>query len=61
MTEAVISLGKTQNAVTYISACYRGKIKTALRYIWRREFDIKMALEREKLKAQRESRKRMLD
>lgn len=54
MTEAVIFLGKTQNAVTYISACCKGKIKTALGYIWRREFDIKMTLEREKLKVQRD-------
>lgn len=54
MTEAVISLGKTQSAVTYISACYRGKIRTALGYIWRREFDTKMAFEREKLKVQKD-------
>lgn len=54
MTEAVISLGKTQSAVTYISACCRGKIRTALGYIWRREFDTKMAFEREKLKVQRD-------
>lgn len=48
MTEAVKSLGKTQREVTHITACCNGRSKTALGYIWRRQFDEKLKLDRDK-------------
>ena len=35
LTEAAKSLGLTRNSVTHITACAKGKTKTALSYIWR--------------------------
>lgn len=52
MTEAVKSLGRTQKEVTHITACCNGRSKTALGYIWRREFDEKLKLEYKKLNIQ---------
>lgn len=49
MTEAAKSLGKTQREVTHITACCNGRSKTALGYIWKREFNARLKLDKERL------------
>ena len=43
--------------VTHITACCNGRQKTAGGYIWKREFDEKVKLDREKLNLDREKHK----
>ena len=43
--------------VTHITACCNGRQKTAGGYIWMREFDAKLKLDREKLNLDRERAK----
>ena len=58
MTEAVKSLGKTQREVTHITACCNGRRKTAFGYIWKREFDLRLKLDRDKLNLDKEKAKK---